>query len=82
MVTEEMMCEYLSRIIVEKKKIKLREFIDVLIPSEFALDARDLKLSEKRPGEKMYEQRARNIKSHDSFPDNVEYIKTTFILKE
>ena len=82
MVTEEMLCRFLKRIIGEKKVITLREFIDILIPNEFDLDEDDYRLSETRPGEMMYEQRARNIKSHNTFPVNVEYINKTFILKE
>lgn len=81
MVTEEMMCTLLEKIIKTKKIITLREFIDNIIPKHFKLDASDLKLSEKRLGERMYEQRARNINCHRNFPMNVIYTDTTFYEK-
>lgn len=81
MVTEEMMCTLLEEIIKTKKVITLREFIDDIIPKKFILDENDTKLSETRPGEKMYEQRARNINCHRNFPKNVIYTDTTFYEK-
>lgn len=82
MVTEEMMCALLEKIIETKKVITLREFIDVIIPENFDLDESDTKLSETRPGEKMFEQRARNINCHRNFPKNVIYKDTTFYEKQ
>ncbi|CAL7872929.1 hypothetical protein [Fusobacterium necrophorum] len=81
MVTEEMMCKLLRQLIIEKKSITLREFIEVIIPENFSLDEDDLKESTTRPGEKMYEQRARNINSHKTFPNNVRYENQTFFEK-
>lgn len=81
MVTEEMLCTFLEKIIKTKKVITLREFIDDLIPKNFSLDENDTKLSETRPGEKMYEQRARNINCHKNFPKNVIYQNATFYEK-
>lgn len=41
------------------------------VPSYLKLTADDLKQSETRPNEKVWEQRVRNLKSHDKTPGNV-----------
>lgn len=41
------------------------------IPSYLSLSDEDRTTSEKRPNEEMWEQRVRNLKSHDKSPGNV-----------
>ena len=81
MVTEENLCDFLSKIIKEKKKISQQDFI-ALIPKHFNLDEDDNMMSKTRPNEKMYVQRARNINCHRNFPPNVEYKNQIFYLKK
>lgn len=82
MIGEDQICEFLSKIIVEEKKISLQD-LKKRVKEHFKdkLTAEDTAISETRPGEQMIEQRVRNIISHKSFPKSAIYKNETFYLK-
>lgn len=75
------MIDFLSVILDVEGEISLSEFKS-RVRDAFELTNEDLKISTTRPGECMYEQRCRNLKSHENFPNNmIEYKDQVFRAK-
>ncbi len=69
-ITEANLIEFLKTILEVEGEISLTEFKE-RVPKAFSLSAYDLSPSPTRPGEKMYEQRCRNLNCHKNFPSNL-----------
>lgn len=79
-ISETNLIDYLKVLLEVEKSISLQNFIK-RVGQAFNLTDDDKKKSATRPNEMMYEQRCRNLKSHNSFPDNILYENQTFKLK-
>lgn len=64
--------DFLSSLLSVENEISLNDFID-RIPQAFNLSDYDEGNSSTRPTEPMFEQRVRNLISHDNLPDDVDY---------
>lgn len=69
-ITEDNLIKYLQLILELEGEVSLTEF-KKRVPKAFALSDEDLKISETRPNEAMFEQRCRNLNSHKNFPSNM-----------
>lgn len=69
-ITERNLIDFLLLILQVEGSITLQEFKE-RVKVSFNLTKYDLSQSPTRPNEAMYEQRCRNLKSHESFPANI-----------
>ncbi|MCB2312329.1 hypothetical protein LGL55_13255 [Clostridium tagluense] len=79
-VTEQNLINFLLTKLAVQESVTLVDFKDS-VRKAFILTDHDLKKSTTRPNEMMYEQRCRNLKSHNSFPlDLISYEDCVFRL--
>lgn len=79
-ITEQNLIEFLLTKLEVQGSVTLRDFKES-VRNAFILTEYDRSYSTKRPNEMMYEQRCRNLKSHDSFPsDRIRYENCVFTL--
>ena len=71
-IKESVIKNFLSSLLSVENKISLNDFID-RIPQAFNLSDYDEENSSTRPTEPMFEQRVRNLISHNNLPDDVDY---------
>ena len=77
-ITEQNLIDFLKIILEIEGEISLIEF-KIRVKNAFNLNAHDLTQSPTRPNEVMYEQRCRNLNSHNNFPSNlISYDNTIF----
>lgn len=76
-VSENNIKELLLTILNHDGQITLQDFIS-RVSSAFSLNSNDLSQSLTRPNEALFEQRVRNLISHDNLPEGVEYIAGVF----
>lgn len=79
-ITEQNLIDFLLIKLEVQGSVTLREFKES-VGKAFILTEYDRSYSAKRPNEMMYEQRCRNLKSHESFPrDRIKYENCVFTL--
>ncbi|MBS5940103.1 MAG: hypothetical protein KIC47_12070 [Clostridium sp.] len=79
-ITEQNLINFLLTKLEVQGSVTLRDFKES-VRNAFILTEYDRSNSTTRPNEMMYEQRCRNLKSHDSFPrDRIRYENCVFTL--
>ena len=79
-ISESVIKEFLNSVLSVEGKISLNSFID-RVAQAFELNEYDEGASITRPSEPMYEQRVRNLLSHNNLPNVVDYDVETFFKK-
>lgn len=76
-ISEGVIKDFLNSVLSVEGKISLNSFID-RVSQAFELNEYDEGSSTTRPSEPMYEQRVRNLISHNNLPNGVDYEDETF----
>lgn len=69
-ITEQSLIDFLTAILRVEGEISLHDFKQRVAKS-FELTEYDMSFSKRRPNERMYEQRCRNLNCHKNFPSNL-----------
>lgn len=78
-ISEDNLIDFLEVLLKVEGEVSLGDF-KKKVKKSFNLTEYDLKKSETRPNECMYEQRCRNLNCHKNFPENVTYKNKIFKL--